>query len=74
MKQAYTDTSTNVLYLRADGQLFVQLSRQRRAAIKNIRVGMYCVFKQPHSYVEGIVCEITGTGVVLERWEVKSCP
>lgn len=73
MKQAYTDESTNLLYLREDGLLFVQLSRQRRSAIKDIQVGMLCLFKQPHSYVKGTVYEVTTTGVVLGGWEVKSC-
>lgn len=73
MKQAYTDTSTNILYLREDGLLFVQLSRQRRDAIKDIQVGTFCLFEQPHSYVKGTVYEVTTTGVVLGGWEVKSC-
>ena len=73
MKQAYTDESTSLLYLRADGMLFVQLSKQRRSAIKDIQVGMFCLFEQPYSYVKGTVCEVTTTGVVLGGWEVKSC-
>lgn len=73
MKQAYTDESTNLLYLREDGMLFVQLSKQRRSAIKDIQVGMFCLFEQPYSYVKGTVCEVTTTGVVLGGWEVKSC-
>lgn len=74
MKPVYTDASTNILYLREDGRLFVQLSKQRRSAIKDIQVGMFCLFEQPHSYVKGVACEITSTGVVIENWEVKSCP
>lgn len=73
MKPAYTDTSTNLLYIREDGLLFVQLSRQRRGAIKDIQVGMFCLFEQPYSYVKGTVYEVTTTGVVLGGWEVKSC-
>lgn len=73
MKQAYTDESTNLLYLREDGLLFVQLSRQRRSAIKDIQIGMFCLFEQPYSYVKGTVYEVTTTGVVLGGWEVKSC-
>lgn len=74
MKQAYTDEGTNLLYLREDGLLFVQLNKQRRSAIKDIRVGMFCLFEQPYSYVKGTVYEVTTTGVVLGGWEVKSCP
>ena len=73
MKQAYTDESTNLLYLREEGLLFVQLSKQRRQAIKDIQVGMFCLFEQPYSYVKGTVYEVTTTGVVLGGWEVKSC-
>lgn len=73
MKQVYTDESTNLLYLRKDGLLFVQLSGQRRSAIKDIQVGMFCLFEQSYSYVKGIVYEVTTTGVVLGGWEVKSC-
>ena len=73
MKQAYTDEGTNLLYLREDGLLFVQLSRRRRNAIKDIQVGMLCLFEQPYSYVKGTVYEVTTTGVVLSEWEVKSC-
>ena len=73
MKPVYTDSSTNILYLREDGRLFIQLSRQRRSAIKDIQTGMLCLFEQTHSYVKGIVYEVTSTGVVLENWEVKQC-
>ena len=73
MKPAYTDEGTNLLYLREDGLLFVQLSKQRRSAIKDIRVGMFCLFEQPYSYVKGTVYEVTTTGVVLGGWEVKQC-
>ena len=73
MKQAYTDEGTNLLYLREDGLLFVQLNKQRRSAIKDIQVGMFCLFEQPYSYVKGTVYEVTTTGVVLGGWEVKSC-
>lgn len=73
MEQAYTDESTNLLYLREDGLLFVQLRKQRRKAIKDIQVGMFCLFEQPHSYVKGTVYEVTTTGVVLDDWEVRSC-
>ena len=73
MKQAYTDEGTNLLYLREDGLLFVQLSKQSRKAIKGIQIGMFCLFEQPYSYVKGTVHEVTTTGVVLSEWEVKSC-
>ena len=73
MKPVYTDSSTNILYLREDGRLFIQLSKQRRSAIKDIQIGMLCLFEQVHSYVKGIAYEITSTGIVLENWEVKSC-
>ena len=73
MKQAYIDESTNLLYLREDGLLFVQLSKQSRKANKDIQIGMFCLFKQPYSYVKGTVYEVTTTGVVLSEWEVKSC-
>lgn len=73
MKQAYTDESTNLLYLREDGLLFVQLSKQRRGALKDIQIGTFCLFEQPYSYVKGTVYEVTTTGVVLGGWEVKSC-
>ena len=73
MKQAYTDEGTNLLYLREDGLLFVQLSKQSRKAIKGIQIGMFCLFEQPYSYVKGTVHEVTTTGVVLSEWEVKLC-
>ena len=73
MKQAYTDEGTNLLYLREDGLLFVQLSKQSRKAITDIQIGMFCLFEQPYSYVKGTVYEVTTTGVVLSEWEVKSC-
>ena len=73
MKQAYTDESTNFLYLRKDGLLFVQLSKHRRSAIKDIQVGTLCLFEQPHSYIKGTVHEVTTTGVLLGDWEVKLC-
>lgn len=73
MPQVYTDSSSNVMYIRADGLLFVQLSRQCRKAVKNIQVGMFCKFEQPYSLVKGTVYEVTTTGVVLGGWEVKPC-
>lgn len=73
MKPAYIDSTANLLYVREDGLLFVQLSKRHRDAIKDIQIGTFCLFEQPHSYVKGTVYEITTTGVVLGGWEVKSC-
>ena len=74
MKQAYTDEGTNLLYLREDGLLFVQLNKQRRSATKDIRVGMFCLFEQPYSYVKGTVYEVTTAGVDLGGRRIMKKP
>lgn len=73
MKQVYTDSSSNLLYLREDGLLFVQLSQRNRSAVGDICEGMFCKFEQAYSMVTGTVYEVTTTGVVLGGWEVKRC-
>ena len=73
MKPAYTDSNSNLLYLREDGLLFVQLSKGHRSALKELKTGMFCLFQQPYSMVKGTIYAITNTGVVLDGWEIKSC-
>lgn len=73
MKQVYTDKGSNLLYIRDDGKLFVQLRPNKRQVLNSLCTEIHCVFEQPNSVVYGDIIEITSTGVVLTDWRIEQC-
>lgn len=71
MTPVYTDTGSNLLYIRDDGLLFVQLKPKKRELLQTVSAGTICKFARAHSIVTGVITEVTGTGVVLNDWLVE---
>lgn len=73
MAQVFTDSGSNLLYLRDDGLLFVQLRPRKRAALCTLNVGARCNFAQTNTVVSGDVYRVTSTGVILVNWRIEQC-
>ena len=73
MKQVYTDTGSNLLYIRSDGLLFVQFRPGKRDQLPYLVTETHCTFVQTNAVVAGDIIEITRTGVVLTNWRIEQC-
>ena len=66
--------SQRILYLRNDGRLFVQFAKKHYPYLKKLSIGEhYYEHATPAgAVIFGKIVEVTGTGVILDEWEVKA--